>query len=153
MEQVAQIWNHYVKYTEATFTTALKTAAGLSADLAHKTKEKEAFFIAELDDQIVGFATYGPFRNGPGYAFVKEHTIMVHPENAPKGLGRALMAALETHAAEHGIQSLFAGITGTNEAGIKFHEAMGFEHVTRINDIGFKFEKWFDLVLMRKRVN
>ena len=76
---VAAIWNPVIRETAATFTTQEKTIAGLTADFAARAAEGKAFLLAEEAGQLLGFATYFQFRNGPGYAHTMEHTIVLAP--------------------------------------------------------------------------
>lgn len=147
---VAAIWNHIIRDTAATFTTALKTPEGLAADLATRVAAGQAFLVAEEAGQVIGFATYSQFRGGPGYARTMEHTIHIAPLAQGRGTGRALMAALCDHAAAAGVHSLWAGVSGENPAGIAFHRKLGFAEVARLPDVGFKFGRWMDLVLLQK---
>lgn len=149
---IAEIWNHYIRHTEVTFTTAQKTAASIAQDMAQKATNNEPYFVAcTRTGSVIGFATYGPFRNGPGYAYAKEHTINLKPQSVQRGAGRALMEALITHAQEAGVHSLYAGISHVNTAGQAFHRKIGFETVAVLPEVGCKFGKWFDLVLMLYR--
>ena len=66
---IAEIWNRMIRDTARTFTTDEKTVDGLKADIAARGA---GFLVAELDGQLAGFATYFPFRGGPGYAHTKE---------------------------------------------------------------------------------
>ena len=60
------------------------------------------------------------------------------------------MQRLEEVARHEGVHSLIAGISGENPDGVAFHEAIGFQHVARLRQVGFKFGRWMDLVLMQK---
>ncbi|MDX1780995.1 MAG: GNAT family N-acetyltransferase [Thalassovita sp.] len=147
---VAAIWNAVIRDTAATFTTQQKTAGGLVADFAAKRAEGKEFLVADLDDEVAGFATYFQFRGGPGYRHTMEHTVILAPRAWGRGIGRALMSAIEDHARAGGAHSLFAGVSGENASGIAFHVAIGFSEIARLPEVGRKFDRWMDLVLMQK---
>lgn len=142
---IAAIWNRIIRDTVATFTTAKKDPAVLAEGM-----RTQPYWVAEEAGEILGFATYFQFRGGPGYAHTMEHSVHLDPRAQGKGLGRALMATLEDHARAHGVHSLFAGISGENAAGIAFHAALGYVHTARLSQVGRKFGRWHDLVLMQK---
>jgi phosphinothricin acetyltransferase len=79
-----------------------------------------------------------------------EHTIILAPHARGKGAGRALMTAIEDHARAGGAHTLFAGVSGENAEGIAFHTRMGFRPLVTIPEVGHKFGRWLDLVLMMK---
>ncbi|MGB7316450.1 MAG: N-acetyltransferase family protein [Planktotalea sp.] len=144
---ICDVWNPLIQGTATTFTTDLKTAEGIAADISARAG---AFFVAEEAGELLGLATYFPFRGGPGYARTKEHSINLAPNARGRGVGRALMGALEIHARSSGVHSLWAGISGENLQGVVFHERLGFTHIARLPEVGFKFDRWMDLVLMQK---
>ena len=147
---VAAIWNPVIRDTAATFTTQEKTAEGLGADFATRAAEGKLFLLAEEAGEVLGFATYFQFRSGPGYARTMEHSIILSPAAQGRGVGRALMVALEDHARAGGVHSLWAGVSAENPAGIAFHRSVGFAEVARLPEVGHKFGRWMDLVLMQK---
>ena len=144
---IAALWNPWIETTAITFSTALKTSEGLAADIAARG---DAFLLAEADGALVGFATFFPFRGGPGYARTKEHTVILAPEARGRGVGRAPMTALEEVARRQRVHSLFAGVSAENPAGVAFHAAIGFTEAARLPQVGRKFGRWMDLVLMQK---
>ena len=145
--QIAAIWNDLIDHSAVTFTTERKTEAGLIADIAHRGA---AFQVAEEGGQLLGFATFFQFRGGPGYAYTMEHSIQLAPEARGRGAGRALMAALEGEARAQGVHSLWAGVSGENPAGVAFHTRLGFHEIARLPEVGYKFGRWMDLVLLQK---
>ena len=147
---VAAILSPVIRETAATFTTLEKTPDGLAADFAVRAAEGKLFLLAEEAGELLGFATYFQFRNGPGYARTMEHSIILAPAARGRGVGRALMAALEDHARAAGVHSLWAGVSAENSAGIAFHRSVGFAEVARLPEVGHKFGRWMDLVLMQK---
>ena len=146
-EAVAALWNPVIDGTAVTFTTTRKTPEGLAADFAARGP---AFLLAEEEGRLLGFATFFAFRSGPGYARTLEHTILLAPEAQGRGVGRALMTALCAEARVQGAHSMMAGVSGENPAGLAFHAACGFREVARLPEVGFKFGRWMDLVLMQK---
>lgn len=146
-QRIAEIWNKIIRDTVATFNSREKTIAELQGDIATRNG---AFWVAEIEGQVIGFATYFQFRGGPGYARTMEHTIYLTDAARGHGAGRALMKTLETHAQLAGVHSLFAGVGGENEPGLLFHRAIGYEPVARLREVGFKFGRWMDLTLLQK---
>lgn len=147
---IATIWNLIIRDTAATFTTVEKTIDGLAEEITARQDDGKPFLVAEEAGEVLGFATYFPFRGGPGYRFTMEHTVHLAEAARGRGLGRKLMLALEDHARDAGVHSLWAGISGENPDGIGFHAAMGYVQVARLPQVGRKFGRWMDLVLMQK---
>lgn len=146
---ILQIWNPLIRDTSVTFTSVEKTQDGLAADIAARGA---AFLVAEEAGAVLGFASHGTFRPGPGYAHAAEHTVIVAPSAQGHGSGRALMRALEDHARAAGIHVLVAGVSGENLSAIAFHRAIGFAEAGRLPEVGRKFGRWMDLVFLHKRV-
>lgn len=146
-EEIAELLRPIVRDTTITFTTTEKTAEMVRAEIRERGA---AYQVAVLDGVVVGFATFFPFRSGPGYARTQEHTIILSPSAHGKGLGKALMDRLCDVARDQGIHSLIAGVSGENAAGLAFHAAVGFKETTRLPDVGYKFGRYLDLVLMQK---
>ncbi len=145
--EICAITNAMIRDTVITFTTKERSEAEIAADIALRWR---AFQVAESDDKVVGFASFFPFRHGPGYARTRELTIHMADNSRRRGLGRALLQSLEQVAVEQGVHVLVAGISGANPQGIAFHAACGYDEVGRMAEVGFKAGQKLDLVLMQK---
>lgn len=143
----AEIWNAEIRNGISTFNSIEKSEDELVEQI---TARGPAFQVAEHEGAVIGFATYFPFRGGVGYTHSKEHTIYLSPKARGLGAGRALMDALLEAAKAEGVHAMMAGISAENEAGIGFHAALGFKHVARVPEVGYKFNRWMDLILMQK---
>ncbi|NSX56515.1 GNAT family N-acetyltransferase [Parasulfitobacter algicola] len=149
-EAIAAIWNDVIRNTAITFTTAEKTPRAIRADIYLKREAGQGFFVYEDAGIILGFATYFPFRNGPGYAHTMEHSINLAAAARGRGIGRALMSVIEGHARARGVHSMIAGVSGENSDGAAFHSALGYTEVARLPEVGRKFGRWMDLIVMQK---
>jgi L-amino acid N-acyltransferase YncA len=145
LTDVAALWNPVIRGSAITFTTEEKTQGGLALWLSAGPPR-----IAATDgDALLGFVAAGPFRSGPGYARIWEHTVFVAPAAQGRGVGAALMAAMVDAARAARIGSLIGGISGENTPAIAFHARLGFAEVGRVPRAGWKFDRWLDLVLMQ----
>ena len=113
-----------------------------------KAKEVGNFPVIGAIDQsnkLLGFASYGTFRNWPAYKYSIEHSVYVHPDHRRNGIGLALMQQLILAATEQQYHTMIGGIDMTNTSSIALHQKLGFTHTGTINHAGFKFGRWLDL--------
>ena len=106
--------------------------------------------VAVSNDVVVGFATFGDFRAWPGYRFTVEHSVHVRSDRRGVGVGSQLVRALIERATQLGKHVMIAGVDADNAASIRFHERLGFESAAHLRQVGFKFGRWLDLVLMQR---
>jgi phosphinothricin acetyltransferase len=99
---------------------------------------------------VLGFSTFGDFRAWPGYRFTVEHTVHVRADSRGQGVGQRLVEALFPRAAALGKHVMIAGVDAANTASIRFHERLGFERAGHLREVGFKFERWLDLVFLQR---
>lgn len=144
---LAALMNQIIRDTLITFTSTERCADSIAADIDARGP---AFLVAEQDGQVLGFAKYGPFRAGPGYAHTREHSIQLSVNGRGHGVGRALMTALENVALDQGVHVLVAGISSANPDAIAFHAALGFTKVGHMPQVGYKWGQRLDLILMQK---
>ena len=150
---IMDIWNLVISTTTHNFSSTLKTQEGVAAQIADHWAAGHGIWVAELAGEVVGFASYGQFRGGNGYARCMEHSVHLTEAARGKGLGRALMTVLEDHARQGGAHQMIGGISGENTAGQAFHAALGYAPIARIPQAGWKWGRYLDLVLMQKMLS
>ncbi|MFT5065868.1 MAG: phosphinothricin acetyltransferase [Yoonia sp.] len=145
---IAAIWNHAIRHTTITFNPVEKTVPEVAELMTH-----DAPCLVFTDGpRVLGFARYSQFRGGDGYRFSVEHTIMLHDDAHGKGAGRGLIDSLCTHAKDAGKHTMYAGVSAENQGAVDFHTKMGFTIAAVLPEVGHKFGRWLDLVLMQKRL-
>jgi phosphinothricin acetyltransferase len=145
---IALLLNAHVATTTIEWTDTPQTAEGTVEWLA----EHATVLVAEDRNEVVGVAAFGWFRDvvkRPGYRFTVEDTVHVREDRWGEGIGRDLMRALVEEARRSGKHTMVAAIDSANEASIRFHSRLGFVEVARMPEIGAKFGRWLDLVLMQ----
>ncbi|MGL4309103.1 MAG: GNAT family N-acetyltransferase [Paracoccaceae bacterium] len=147
---IAAIWNQLIRDTDVTFNPVEKPVQEIQTLIAERSEKGWGFFVAEDDGKLLGYATYAQFRGGMGYVRSMEHSIHIAPAGQGRGIGRALMQAIEDHARAAGVHVMVGGITGTNKGSVDFHARLGYEIVGRMPEQGWKFDRYHDLVLMQK---
>jgi phosphinothricin acetyltransferase len=146
---IAAIWNRVIRDTAFTFTSAEKSVDTLAEAIAAGAP----WHVTEAAGAVRVFLTASQFRGGPGYAHTFEHSVHVAPAAQGAGHGRALMRAIEADLAARGAHSLLAGVAGENPGAMAFHAALGYRVVATLPEVGWKFGRWHDLVLMQKMLH
>ena len=149
---IGSILNALLATTAIEWTDTPRTADGILEWL----DEHEVVLVAEERSEVVGVAAFGWFRDvtkWPGYRFTVENTVHVREGHWGSGVGRRLMEALIDEARQSGKHTMVAAVDGANGASIRFHERLGFVEVARMPQIGAKFCRWQDLVLLQLRLD
>ncbi len=147
-EAIASLLNALLATTSIEWTDEPRTAQGVAEWLS----EHETVLVAEEGDEVVGVAAFGWFRDvvkWPGYRFTVENTIHVREDRWGSGVGRELMRALINEAQSSGKHTMVAAVDGTNEGSIRFHQRLGFVEVAHMAEVGAKFGRWQDLVILQ----
>lgn len=153
LEAIREIYNAFIPTTTIAWSEQLQTPAEREAWFARQTERGHAVLVAEDDGEVVGFAAYADFRGAgvwPGYRFTVEHTIHVRDVAWGRGVGRQLLEALIDRAHGDGIHVMVGAVDSDNVESLRFHERLGFVEVGRMPEIGTKFGRWLDLVLVQR---
>lgn len=97
---------------------------------------------------IVGYASFGPFRAGEGYAHTVEHSVYVAAAARRRGVATALLGALIAEGRARGLSRMVGGISADQPGSLALHRALGFADCGRLPGVGRKFGRSLDLVLM-----
>jgi L-amino acid N-acyltransferase YncA len=111
------------------------------------------YLVAELDGDVVGYAYAGPYRARPAYRWSVEDSIYVAPQAQRRGIGSALLARLLAEAEAGGFRQMLAVIgDSANTGSVELHRAAGFRLIGTFENVGFKFGRWLDTVLMQREL-
>jgi len=100
--------------------------------------------------EIVGFGSLSPYRDRPAYSTTVEDSVYVRRDRRGNGVGGRLLDELVVLAVTHGFHSVIGRIVGGHEASIALHRKCGFERAGIERQVGRKFGRWLDVVLMQK---
>ena len=149
---ILAIYNDAVAKTTAIWNDQPVDLANRRAWFIARTAQGFPVLAAEEDALVVGYGSFGDFRPFEGYRFTVEHSVYVAEGVRRRGIASALLAALEERAREMGKHVMVGGIAADNQASLRLHERNGFVETGRMPEVGFKFGRWLDLVLVQKRL-
>ena len=147
-ESIRSIFNHEVLNSTASFDLVERTTEEQRVWL---TERSGAFsvLVAELEGQVLCFAQLSTFNNKYAYRTTVENSIYVDSDARQLGIGSRLLEELLVVATLSGFHAVIARIGGGNDASIALHEKYGFTTVGVEREVGRKFGRWQDVVVMQ----
>ena len=147
-EATRAIYNLEVTESTVTFDLVPRTLDEQRAWLSARSGA-HAVLVAEDGDEVVGFASLSPYRDRPAYSTTVEDSVYVRRDQQGKGVGKLLLGDLIALATSHGFHAMMARIVGGHDASIALHRSLGFEIVGTEREVGRKFGRWLDVLVMQ----
>ncbi|GEL77836.1 GNAT family N-acetyltransferase [Tenuibacillus multivorans] len=142
---ILEIYNDAIVNTTAVYDYEPYSYENRKQWFEQKKKAGQPLIVYEDQGKIIGFATYGPFRERPAYKYTVEHSVYVKDHSSRKGVGSTLLKEIIKIARENKYKMMIGMIDAANTGSIKLHEKLGFEHAGTIKNSGYKFNQWLDL--------
>jgi phosphinothricin acetyltransferase len=147
LQAITEIYNDAVVNTTATFDSAPRTIEEQEAWMdAHG--DRYPIIIASIDVELVGWGSLSAHGDRDCYRNTAEDSVYVRSDFRGRGIGTRILDVLVGEARRSGYHALIARIDAGNEASIALHAAAGFEEVGMLREVGYKFGRWLDVVLM-----
>ena len=140
------IYNDAILNTTAIYDYNAHTLNDRKQWYVKKKQDGYPILVVEENNEVIGFATYGPFRDWPAYKYTVEHSIYINSKCRNKGTGTKLIKELIKIINEKEYATMVAGIDESNEKSVQMHKKLGFNYAGKIDKAGFKFGKWLNLV-------
>ena len=152
LRRITEIYNEVLTTSTAIFNDRPATVEERIDWWKGRVEQGYPLLVAVEDGAVLGFATFGDFRSWPGYRFTVEGTIHIHSAARRKGVGAELLSALLERAKAAGKHVMIAGVDALNTASLNFLEGHGFERVGHLHEVGYKFDKFLDLIFLEYRL-
>jgi phosphinothricin acetyltransferase len=151
IEDVWRIYSHYVLHSLVTMEESPPSIAELLGRRGTVLECGLPYLVAELHGSIVGYSYAMPYRSRSAYRFTVENSVYVRQDFSGQGIGQALLSALISRCGRSGFLQMIAIIAGNeNIPSIRLHAKMGFQVVGTLNNVGLKFGKFVDTVIMQR---
>ena len=146
---ITEIYNEAILTTDATFDTETKSVSEQKAWFDdHGTKNP--VLVAVADGAVRGWASLSKWSTRCAYADTAEISVYVKQEYRGRGIGRRLMHDVLAAGETAGLHTVLSRITAGNDVSIQLHEQAGFDHIGVMKEVGKKFGKTLDVVMMQK---
>ena len=150
LEGLAAIYNEVIASSTAVFSYLPVSVDERRRWWQARTARGYPVLIVRDAQGVAAFGSFGDFRAWPGYRFTVEHTLHVRADARGRGIGTQLLRALIARAGALGKHVMVAGVDADNAASIRLHERLGFTRAGRLCAVGYKFDRWLDLVFLQR---
>lgn len=154
LEAIHAILNHAIATSTALYDYEPWSREALERWFGNRSKQGLPIRGAyDSEGQLLGFATFGPFRPQPAYKYTVEHSVYVRQGCTNQGIGTSLLSDLITWATDAQYHVLIGCIDQDNQASIALHQKLGFTHCGTVKQAGFKFGRWLDAAFYQKTLH
>jgi phosphinothricin acetyltransferase len=149
-EAIRSIYNLEVTESTVTFDLVPRSLADQQRWLEQHAGAHPAVVAVNDGEEVLGFGALSPYRSRPAYATTVEDSVYVRRDQHRRGIGRAVLEELLRLATVHGFHAVIGRIVDGHEASIRLHRACGFGLVGVEREVGRKFGRWLDVVVVQR---
>jgi phosphinothricin acetyltransferase len=143
---IHEIYDHYIRSSPATFDLEpMSMTARRNWFGAFSTQGPHQLHVALQNGELLGYAMSKAFRPKAAYDSSVETSIYLREGSEGKGIGEKLYSHLLEAVTGAGIHRALAGMTLPNPASVALHEKLGYEYVGTFTEVGFKFDRYWDV--------
>ena len=143
-----EIYNDAVIHTTATFDTEQRSIES-QMEWFRKHKKNHPVFVAEKNNEIVGWASLSPWSDRCAYDTTVEVSVYIHKIFRGQGIGSKLLEIVTLEGKKFNNHTVISRITQGNEVSVHLHEKLGYRHIGVMKEVGFKFGKFLDVQMMQ----
>jgi L-amino acid N-acyltransferase YncA len=148
---ITEIYEHAVRHGTATFELTPPDLAEMTRRYCALIDGGFPYFVATIEGRVVGYAYAAAYRPRPAYRFTVENSIYLRPASHRRGIGLQLLQRLIIECEARGYRQMIAVIGDSANAGsIGVHKRTGFTLIGTHPNVGFKFGRWLDTVMMQR---
>jgi L-amino acid N-acyltransferase YncA len=147
--QITAIYNQVLTTSTAIYNDQPATLEDRLDWWRTRIERQYPVLVAADRERVCGFGSFGDFRTWPGYRYTVEGTVHVSSDSRGQGVGSLLLKAIIMHARLAGKHSMIAGVDSGNTASLHFLERSGFQRVGYLPEVGYKFDRFLNLVLLQ----
>ena len=148
---ITRIYAHAVANGAASFELDPPDEAEMGVRMRALLDGRFPYLVAESAGEVLGYAYASHYRTRPAYRFTVEDSIYVSPRAQRRGIGKALLDRLIAESESRGFRQMLAVIgDSANAPSIELHRAAGFRMVGSFENVGYKFGRWLDSVMMQR---
>jgi L-amino acid N-acyltransferase len=149
LEQITAIYNEVLTNSTAIYSDRPATVEERVSWWRGRVSQGFPVLVAADGPRVAGFATFADFRAWPGYRFTVEGTVHIHSGTRGQCVGTNLLRAILAQAHALGKHVMIAGVDSENAASLRFLERFGFKRVGQLHEVGYKFDRFLDLVFLQ----
>lgn len=157
-ERLVEIYAYYILDTAVSFEYEVPSISEFTNRI-EKISRKYPYLVCEIDGKVVGYVYAGTYSGRTAYNWTVTTSIYLDKEYRRRGIGTMLYKELEERLKKQGIINLLAGVAYCEEEdeylthdSIKFHTEQGYKKVAHMETVGKKFDRWYDLIWMQKKI-
>ena len=148
---ITEIYEHAVRHGTATFELVPPDLAEMARRFRTLIDGGYPYIVGVLDGEVAGYAYAGAYRPRPAYRFTVENSIYLRPAIHRRGVGLQLLRRLIEECEGRGYRQMIAVIGDSANAGsIGVHAKCGFRMIGTHPNVGLKFGRWLDTVMMQR---